>query len=72
MILLIHLISQMRPTAPPLDSRVARERRWARPFHPRCPKFMEGECDVTEPELTPVAEGHVVRCLLYSEPGGEE
>ena len=42
------------------------------PFHPRCPKFIEGECDVTEPELTPVADGHVVRCLLYSESGGGE
>ncbi len=42
------------------------------PFHPRCPKFIEGECDVTEPELTSVADGHLVRCLLYSESGGAE
>ena len=42
------------------------------PFHPRCPKFIEGECDANEPELTQVADGHLVRCLLYSESGGGE
>lgn len=35
-------------------------------FHPRCPKFMPGVCDVVEPGLTTVDEGHTVSCLLYS------
>ncbi len=37
------------------------------PFHPRCPQFMAGECDVIEPTLKAVSEGHSVSCLLYSE-----
>ena len=36
-------------------------------FHPRCPKFMEGLCDIVEPQLADVGEGHAVSCLLYVE-----
>ena len=35
------------------------------PFHPRCPMFMPGTCDVSEPSMTPVGDGHAVSCLLY-------
>ena len=44
------------------------------PFNPRCPHFMQGVCDRSEPELTSVAEGHMASCFLYSEPtdGGEK
>jgi peptide/nickel transport system ATP-binding protein len=32
-------------------------------FHPRCPRFHEGHCDVVEPELRPIAAGsHRVAC----------
>jgi oligopeptide/dipeptide ABC transporter ATP-binding protein len=32
-------------------------------FHPRCPRFHEGHCDVETPELRPVAsDGHVAAC----------
>lgn len=44
------------------------------PFHPRCPKYMSGVCDVIEPPLVDVARGHAVSCLLYSDsvaPQGE-
>jgi oligopeptide/dipeptide ABC transporter ATP-binding protein len=37
------------------------------PFHPRCPSFMPGLCDVLVPEETPI-EGNLnrtVRCHLY-------
>ena len=37
------------------------------PFHPRCPSFMEGTCDVLVPQMTTI-EGkpdHTVRCHLY-------
>ena len=38
------------------------------PFHPRCPKFMPGKCDVIEPALDNLGEdGHLVSCLLYSD-----
>jgi peptide/nickel transport system ATP-binding protein len=35
------------------------------PFHPRCPRFMPGRCDVVEPEWTMLTPNHHVRCLLY-------
>jgi oligopeptide/dipeptide ABC transporter ATP-binding protein len=35
------------------------------PFHPRCHRFVEGVCDVREPPMLEVAEGHQVRCVLY-------
>jgi len=33
-------------------------------FHPRCPRFHEGHCDVTQPELQPVPgeSGHITAC----------
>lgn len=38
------------------------------PFHPRCPAFIEGVCDVTVPDETIIdaAKGHTVRCHLYT------
>jgi len=35
------------------------------PFHPRCPQFMPGRCDVEEPTLRPVGDNHTVSCFLY-------
>ncbi|MBZ0298941.1 MAG: ABC transporter ATP-binding protein, partial [Anaerolineae bacterium] len=37
------------------------------PFHPRCPSFMPGVCDVAEPELIQIEPGHATRCFLYEE-----
>jgi oligopeptide/dipeptide ABC transporter ATP-binding protein len=31
-------------------------------FHPRCPRFVEGHCDVEEPPLYPFGGGHVAAC----------
>jgi oligopeptide transport system ATP-binding protein len=31
-------------------------------FHPRCPRFRPGRCDVDEPALTPFGAGHVAAC----------
>jgi oligopeptide/dipeptide ABC transporter ATP-binding protein len=31
-------------------------------FHPRCPRFREGHCDVEEPPLYSFGEGHVAAC----------
>jgi peptide/nickel transport system ATP-binding protein len=31
-------------------------------FHPRCPRFKEGHCDVDEPMLRPFGTGHVAAC----------
>jgi oligopeptide/dipeptide ABC transporter ATP-binding protein len=41
------------------------------PFHPRCPHFMPGTCDMQIPSLLPVAAEHNVSCFLYS-PAGEQ
>lgn len=44
------------------------------PFHPRCPKFMPGTCDVIEPQLDSVSKDgprHLVSCLLYSDATAE-
>jgi peptide/nickel transport system ATP-binding protein len=35
------------------------------PFHPRCPDFMPGTCDVLVPMETSVGSQHGVRCHLY-------
>ncbi len=35
------------------------------PFHPRCPAFMPGVCDVKEPTLTSVGRDHEASCFLY-------
>ena len=34
-------------------------------FHPRCPAFMEGLCDVEEPPEFEPEPGHLVECWLY-------
>jgi peptide/nickel transport system ATP-binding protein len=31
-------------------------------FHPRCPRFHEGHCDVETPPLYPVGDGHYAAC----------
>jgi oligopeptide/dipeptide ABC transporter ATP-binding protein len=31
-------------------------------FHPRCPRFQEGHCDVDEPALYPFGNGHMAAC----------
>jgi peptide/nickel transport system ATP-binding protein len=36
-------------------------------FHPRCPSFMPGKCDVIIPKWQEVEENHWVSCLLYEE-----
>ena len=37
------------------------------PFHPRCPAFMPGVCDVARPELRETGAGHRVSCFLYEQ-----
>ena len=34
-------------------------------FHPRCPKFMGGTCEMNRPELVEIRPGHFVACHLY-------
>ena len=34
-------------------------------FHPRCPKFMKGKCDVQEPLDFETESGHITACWLY-------
>lgn len=36
-------------------------------FHPRCPQFVEGLCDVEEPPELEQGPGHLVSCWLYSD-----
>jgi peptide/nickel transport system ATP-binding protein len=36
-------------------------------FHPRCPEYMPGKCDVVTPLYAEVSPGHQARCLLYDE-----
>jgi peptide/nickel transport system ATP-binding protein len=36
-------------------------------FHPRCPSFIPGVCDVTEPQTISLGPEHTARCLLYSD-----
>jgi oligopeptide/dipeptide ABC transporter ATP-binding protein len=31
-------------------------------FHPRCPRFVEGHCDVEDPPLYPFGRGHIAAC----------
>lgn len=38
-------------------------------FHPRCPAFMAGLCDVVEPPLVQVEPDRTVECHLYGEEG---
>jgi peptide/nickel transport system ATP-binding protein len=37
-------------------------------FHPRCPSFMPGKCDVTPPSWTAARQDRMVSCHLYPEP----
>ena len=39
------------------------------PFHPRCPEAISGVCDVVEPKVYDMGEGHIVRCHLYEAKG---
>jgi peptide/nickel transport system ATP-binding protein len=34
-------------------------------FHPRCPQFMSGVCDVAEPPTIDLGGEHTVKCFLY-------
>jgi oligopeptide/dipeptide ABC transporter ATP-binding protein len=34
-------------------------------FHPRCPAFMAGTCEVKEPQLTDVGTNHEASCFLF-------
>jgi oligopeptide/dipeptide ABC transporter ATP-binding protein len=36
------------------------------PFHPRCPAFMKGRCEISRPELEEVSSGYRVACFLYT------
>jgi oligopeptide/dipeptide ABC transporter ATP-binding protein len=36
------------------------------PFHPRCPDFMPGVCEMSEPATFTLEEGHTVSCFLHS------
>jgi oligopeptide/dipeptide ABC transporter ATP-binding protein len=38
-------------------------------FHPRCPEFMPGRCDMIAPQWTEVGNEHWASCLLYEEAG---
>ncbi|WP_172294263.1 ABC transporter ATP-binding protein [Pseudoruegeria sp. HB172150] len=40
-------------------------------FHPRCPSFMPGICDSSDPPATSLASDRQVRCHLYGEDGSE-
>jgi oligopeptide/dipeptide ABC transporter ATP-binding protein len=40
------------------------------PFHPRCPSFMPGTCDVHDPQLLPVDGLQSASCFLYQKPEG--
>ena len=37
------------------------------PFHPRCPRFMAGRCELARPTLREAEPGHFVACYLYEE-----
>ncbi len=42
-------------------------------FHPRCPRFHEGHCDVVEPELAPAPgdSSHIAACYYPLEYAGQ-
>ncbi len=37
------------------------------PFHPRCPRFMAGRCELARPALREAEPGHFVACYLYED-----
>ncbi len=39
------------------------------PFHPRCPRFMAGRCELLRPTLREAEPGHWVACYLYEDEG---
>ena len=39
------------------------------PFHPRCPRFMAGRCELARPALREAEPGHFVACYLYEDEG---
>lgn len=34
-------------------------------FHPRCPQWMQGKCELSTPQLVEAQPGHFVACYLY-------
>ena len=48
-----------------------RERPPGCPFSNRCPRFMQGVCDVSAPPLCETEPGHRVRCFLYGGDGAQ-
>src|SRR5437660_12540718 len=62
-----HIRSRSRERLTPIAGAVPHpyDRPRGCPFHPRCPEFIAGTCDATEPPLRPVAEQHTVSCFLY-------
>jgi peptide/nickel transport system ATP-binding protein len=40
-------------------------------FGPRCPSFMSGVCDVSDPMLLPVGDSQLVSCFLYHDSQGK-
>ena len=42
------------------------------PFHPRCPRFMPGRCEVSRPLPIEHGPGHRVACFLYGPPEDSE
>ncbi|OQA47074.1 MAG: Oligopeptide transport ATP-binding protein OppD [Chloroflexi bacterium ADurb.Bin325] len=41
-------------------------------FHPRCPDFIPGVCNVIDPAVVDVGNGHLVKCHLYGQPKAPE
>jgi peptide/nickel transport system ATP-binding protein len=41
-------------------------------FHPRCERMIPDRCDLYDPGLTQIDEGHTVRCFLYGDIVEEE
>jgi peptide/nickel transport system ATP-binding protein len=39
-------------------------------FHPRCPYFMKGKCEVREPPLYDLGNGRRVACYLMEDRAG--
>jgi peptide/nickel transport system ATP-binding protein len=35
-------------------------------FHPRCPNFIQGKCEINPPQTIAVGKGHFTACYLYS------
>ena len=35
-------------------------------FHPRCPNFIQGKCEINPPQTIAIGKGHFTACYLYS------